>query len=128
MGNPVLTHINTYGGTLAAAAVNGDVTFSFCMTAGFEAWLPISVATSMAISAVGEVVTYRSTDGGASWPTSGSTREILGSIAAGAAVAITKVVRIPKPGMYLVRVHAMDGTASTQTFTLGTQEILTAIA
>lgn len=68
MSNPVQAFVNTF---YAQTGTNesGNVSFSFAITAGFEAWVPIRVLypNTTGISAGAEVYIYRSTDGGATY-------------------------------------------------------------
>jgi hypothetical protein len=70
MANPIQAYINTFNGTGGQNESN-VLTFSFAITAAFEAWIPIRVLypNTTGISAGAEVYTYRSTDGGATYET-----------------------------------------------------------
>ena len=76
MPNSIVAYVATVhaGSNIATSAY---ITFSFQLTAGFEAWVPIRCVTTANVSAGAEVYVWRSMDGGANWETLATLAEVF---------------------------------------------------
>lgn len=130
MANPYLAIVNTYNGWANLTTQSASMTFSFAMTAGFEAWVPVALYTTAQLSLGASVTVYRSTDNGGTWETIGSAAAAFeGATAAAAAKTQRRDINLG-PGVYLVSVLAGTQAVSTAPVTarLGTAQIITAYA
>lgn len=121
--------VSTYRGALAGG-VCANMTFSFAITAGYDAFVPVVIKTSHQMSFSPEVWVYRSADGGASWESAGegtlSTVFPLNTAAADKTAGISRCIALTT-GQYLVRVITGSGTAATYTVSLETAYVISAI-
>ncbi len=120
---------NTFNANLGAQQ-SGNVSFSFAITAGIEAWVPIKVLypATTGISAGAEVSIYRSTDGGASYETQATYTLSSFFPKPTAASQIDKRDIYFTTGQYLVSVQVGGGTAAgTWSVEFGTAWVVTAI-
>jgi len=127
MANPYQAFVGTYVGG-AGVAQSGFVTFSFANTAGFEAYIPLTMTCpgTTTISAGAEVTIYRTADGGTTWETEGS----LGAIFPRPINAneVRRRLLYLGIGQFLIAVQVGGGSASTWTAQVGTAYIITAYA
>lgn len=130
MANPYVALVSTYVGWANLTTQSASMTFSFAITAGFEAWVPITLYTTAQLSIGGTVRVYRSTDNGATWETIGGVAAAFnGATAAAAALTQRQDVNLGT-GIYLVSVLAPTQGVSTAPITaqLGTAFVISAYA
>lgn len=127
MSNPVQAFVTTFAAGLGAAQ-SGNVTFSFAMTQGFEAWIETKITCpgTTSISAGAEVTYYRSLDGGISYETVGTVSTVFPKPTAASQVQKQDFQLLT--GQYLVSVQVGGGCASTWTAQFGTAWIISAYA
>ena len=126
MANPVQAFVNI-GQTVGPVTQSGWATFSFAMTAGFQALIPVEFNMTGDFSFSPEVHVRRSTDGGASFETKGS----IASILADDGLATGRLIRndiVLDTGWYIILVCAGSHQVQTYTVGLGTAHIITAYA
>ena len=125
MAQPVQAFINTYyvqGGTNQSC----NVSFTFSITQGFEAWIAVRVLTpnTTAISAGAEVSYYRSVDGGLTYETVQNFATFFPKPTA--AAQIDKRAINLTTGQYCVRVQVGGGSAAgTWSVEFGTAWLIT---
>lgn len=126
MANPVQAFVNV-GQTVGPVTQSGWATFTFAMTAGFEAHIPVEFAMTGDFSFSPEVWVRRSTDGGASFETRGSIAAVIADDLLATDRTIRRDITLDT-GWYIILVQA--GSHQIQTFTvgLGTAHIITAYA
>lgn len=115
--------VSTYIGA-AGVAQSGFQTFSFDITGGFEALIPIMIRSpgTTSISAGAEVIAYRMADVGSSWETEGDPRIIFNKPTAANQIQ-RRHLRLTT-GRWLVGVMVGGGSASTWSCQFGTAEVI----
>ena len=119
--NPVQTFVDTFNGK-GGCLQSESITFSFAITQGFDAWIPITVITPANVSAGAEVYTYRSADGGASWDTEGN---FVGAFPLSGSTTMIKDIHI-ETGQYLIEVMVSGGSSASYSAELNTAYVITA--
>ena len=131
MANPVLTWVNTYAAGAGPAGASGWMTFSFCMTQGFEARVPVQFLMTGRMSFSPEIHIVRSTDGGGTWETFAA-KTVRGVFAndtpLDTGVRTLRKDIVVDPGMYLVLLMTGSSAQTTYSAALGTAELITAYA
>lgn len=116
--NPVVTFLSTYAGK-GPVAQSTFITFSFCNTAGYDAWLPVKILSPATanISAGAEVSYFRSNDGGVSF----ETERTVGLVFDRPGLSATQLrdLTLVEPGMYLIAVMVGGGSAATWSVDFG---------
>jgi hypothetical protein len=113
MANPIQAFVTSFS-VKTGAQQSGNLTFSFAMTAGFEAWIPVRILypATTGISAGAEVSIYRSTDGGNSYETVPNyTLSSFFPKPTAASQTDRRDVQV-YPGQYLVSVQVGGGSAA----------------
>jgi hypothetical protein len=125
--NPVATLVSTYVATIGQAQQSTYVTFSFVMTAGFYAQMPIIInnPNTNTLSAGAIVTIYRSGDT-ITWESESSVAYVFARPTT--ALQIQSRVIALEPGVYIIAVMVGGGQASTWTVQLGTAWQITAYA
>ena len=129
MANPVLSWINTYAVGAGPATASSWLTFSFCMTQGFEARLPVEFLLTGNMSFSPEISILRSTDNGASWENLAN-RTLVGVFTndvTNTSRTIRKVITL-ETGRYMILVQTGSSALTTYSAYLGTAEIVSAYA
>lgn len=108
MANPVITNIDTYSASVAKTQ-SEYATFSYAITAGFEALIPVEVVNPSNVSAGAEVYVHPSQDGGASYDTEGS---IVSAFNRSGGATQIKSFRL-RTGIYQIRVLVGGGSSAT---------------
>jgi len=126
MANPVQAFINV-GQTVGPVTQSGWATFSFAITAAFEAFVPVEFNMTGDFSFSPEIWVRRSTDGGGTFETQGSISNIFSDDGLATGRTLRRDLRLDT-GWYMILVQA--GSHQVQTFTvgLGTAHIITAYA
>lgn len=121
--NPVQSFLSTY----VASGASGQslyVTFSFAITANFEAQIPVLMVTPAGVTAGAEVYVFRTADGGATYETELS---IAGVFSRSGSATQRKDINVTT-GQYLVSVLVGGGSSATWSVGLGTAWVITAYA
>jgi hypothetical protein len=126
MANPVQAFVNV-NQTVGPVTQSGWATFTYAITAGYNAFIPVEFAMTGDFSFSPEVYVHRSTDGGNSFETQGSLYALIADDGLATDRTIRKDIELDT-GWYQIRV--MGGSHETQTFTISltTAHVITAYA
>ena len=126
MANPVQAFVNI-AQIVGPVTQSGWTTFSFAMTAGFQAFIPIEFNMTGDFSFSPEVWVRRSTDGGTNFETKGNLISVLPDDLLATGRVIRKDIELDT-GWYIILVMAGSHPVQTYTIALGTAHIITAYA
>jgi len=118
---PIQAFLDTFNG-VGGTLQSGSVTFSFGITAEFEAWVPIRVLTPANVSAGAEVYIYRSNDGGATFETEGN---FAGAFPLDNSANMVKNIHV-ETGQYLIEVMVGGGSSASYSAAQETAYVITA--
>jgi hypothetical protein len=122
MAQPVQGFIDAYNAALMET-ISSDVTFSFAITAEYEALVPLEIRFSGNVSLGPEVYHYRTADGGETWESEGNLAAVFSDPGGEANHVMQKAVYLTN-GQYLIRVLTGTGTAGTWTVELQTARVI----
>lgn len=126
MVNPVQAFVDV-GQAVGPVTQSGWATFTFAITQEFKAHVPINFAMTGDFSFAPEVWVHRSTDGGASFETTGSYYRAIPND--GSAVSRTIVEDLElETGYYKIQVMAGSHQIQTFTISLTTAHVISAYA
>jgi hypothetical protein len=123
MASPVQGFVDAYRATLAGTA-SQNITFSFAITAEYEAIVPFGVFYSGNISLGPEVYFYRTGSGGQGWESEGNLATVFSDPGDGAANRTMRRCVYLTNGQYLIRVLTGTGTTGTWTVELQTARVI----
>ena len=127
MANPVLTWVNTYTAGAGPAAASSFLTFSFAMTAGFEARVPVEFLMTNDFSFAPEIYVWRAAGG--TYETTAE-KTIMGVFRDDGLTTnrtLRKIITLDT-GVYYIAVWTGSSSTTTYSAGLGTAEIITAYA
>ena len=124
MAQPIIAWVASILPTTSAGQ-SGSVTFTFQMTAGFEAYFNINAGLpgTTSVSAGPEVDVYRSTDGGATYETIATVAAVFPTLPI--ATVQTRQVLLTT-GYWAIRLQTGGGVATTVSFQVNTAMVITA--